>query len=179
MKLKINPLLGNIEPSFLHIFSKKIDDDFEETTFTICKSTTTPILIEFLENDHSIFKEKLLPKTIYNQILCVSGQFKKIHKNKIILILRDLNENQIFKIFSDENSNANKSNINIIKSKLPYEQYYFEKPVDLDYSNLKVKFYNRVLLKLKYTYIMIRRLLFVTIKTFINITKYIFTSKLK
>ena len=46
----INPIMGNIKPSFLHIHSpERNKSNIFETTVTFCLATTTPIYIEFLK----------------------------------------------------------------------------------------------------------------------------------
>ena len=80
----INPIMGNIKPSFLHIHSpERNKSNIFETTVTFCLATTTPIYIEFFENSLSKYKEIFAPTILYDELLCVAGQFKAVHKDDI------------------------------------------------------------------------------------------------
>lgn len=177
---EINPLLGDIDPSFFHIHSVKTNNvDMIETVFVFCLASTTPILIEFFEYNSSIYKKNVTPNKLYNEKLCITGQLKTNHKDNITVILYDFNNKEVLKFFSDGGTSLNKTNIKVISSDEPYKQFYFKKPVRNDYPILINRIYNKVYLKFRFTYLRLKRLAKVTIKTLLDIIKYIFTSKLR
>lgn len=180
MLKEINPLLGDIKPSFFHIYSVKTNNvDIIETVFVFCLASTTPILIEFFEYDSSIYKKNVTPNTLYNEKLCITGKFKTNHKDNITVILHDFDNKEVLKFFSDGSTSFNKTKIKVVSSNEPYKQFYFKKPVRGDYPILINRIYDKVYLKFRFMYLSLIRLAKVTAKTLLDIIKYIFTSKLR
>lgn len=173
---EINPSLGDIEPSFLHIYSKKTDkSNLNETIFTLCVITTTPLVIKLHQGNSLIHQENLTPKILYNERLCVSGQLKFFHKSIIQITIYDSDKNELLKSSSDRSISLNHSKIDIKKSNEAYKQFYYRK----NNSRHKISFFKIIFLKIKYIYIKSRRLVLLIVKTLFDIMKYIFTSKLR
>ena len=176
----INPLLGNIKPSFLHIHSpKRNNSNVIETTVTFCLATTTPISIEFSEKSFSKYKGIFSPSILHDELLCIAGQIKAVHEDDIQFIFCNFEHKEFLKSSSDGHISLNETNIKVITSETPYKQFHYKKPLDGGNRNFGDKLYNRIYLKLRFTQISLKRLMFMTAKTFLNITKYIFTSRLR